>query len=297
MQRVLITGANGRLGRRLIRTLANDRAVSAVVRSARAAAALEAHVGTSASTVVVDYADEDALARAIGHGDSIVHLVGIIKESASSTYHAAHEAAASTLASAAARAGAARIVAVSILGAQPADPNACLRSRGRADEILIRGAVPATVLRVPMVLGEGDHASTSLAAAARRRIAFSLRAASREQPIYAGDVVAAIVAALEHRNALGIVNLAGPESLTRRELVRRAAGRCGRSPRVVSLPLSLGLVYAALLEALLEDPPITRAMLGVLDRDNAIDPVPTAHALGIDLTPLDETLERVLVSA
>jgi hypothetical protein len=35
-------------------------------------------------------------------------------------------------------------------------------------------------------------------------------------------------------------------------------------------------------------------MLGVLERDDDIDPKPACRALGIELTPLDETLRRAL---
>jgi hypothetical protein len=34
-------------------------------------------------------------------------------------------------------------------------------------------------------------------------------------------------------------------------------------------------------------------MLGVLDHDDDIDPAPAAARLGIQLTPLDETLRRI----
>ena len=38
----------------------------------------------------------------------------------------------------------------------------------------------------------------------------------------------------------------------------------------------------------------SRAMLGVLEHDDRIDPVPACRALGLELTPLDETLRRSL---
>jgi hypothetical protein len=44
-----------------------------------------------------------------------------------------------------------------------------------------------------------------------------------------------------------------------------------------------------LLERLAE-PPVTRAMLGVLEHDDDIDPRPGAQRLGLALTPLAETL-------
>ena len=51
---------------------------------------------------------------------------------------------------------------------------------------------------------------------------------------------------------------------------------------------------ASLLEAVSKDPPVTRAMLGVLDHDDAVDAHVAARRLGVELTSLDETLRRCL---
>ncbi|MCZ6853955.1 MAG: hypothetical protein O7G86_08545, partial [Gammaproteobacteria bacterium] len=90
--------------------------------------------------------------------------------------------------------------------------------------------------------------------------------------------------------------LAGPESLSRRELTERGAAVVGRRTRVISLPVGLGYTMAYLMEQMLENPPLTRAMLGVLDHDDDIDPLVAANELGVTLTSLDETLRRCLTT-
>ena len=59
-----------------------------------------------------------------------------------------------------------------------------------------------------------------------------------------------------------------------------------------SIPLAAARAFAWLGSKLAADPPITPAMLGVLEHDDDVDPTPAARALGIELTPLDETLRR-----
>jgi hypothetical protein len=44
------------------------------------------------------------------------------------------------------------------------------------------------------------------------------------------------------------------------------------------------------MEMLAPEPPLTRAMLGVLEHDDRIDPGPAASRLGLALTPLEATL-------
>jgi uncharacterized protein YbjT (DUF2867 family) len=302
---ILVTGANGQLGRRLIRRLSREcpsrprRPVRALVRSQRAATAIEPlRRETGADLAIVDYADAAALTRAAVGGDAIVHLVGILKETADNRYEDAHERASEAIAAAADATGLRRIVALSILGSHPEAKNACLASKGRAEQILLRAKTPAVVIRVPMVIGAGDPASQAL-----RRQATSGRAAlvrggaTREQPIAADDVVAAIVAALDRDGLTDVaLDLAGPESLSHRDLVARAAAVLGREVTFRSVPLALARVFALLAETLLSEPPLTRAMLGVLEHDDDIDPRPACRALGIPLTPLDEALRRGLLA-
>lgn len=294
--RVLITGANGNLGRRLIRRAIESspetRPVRAIVRSERARQSL-ADIA-DLDIAVLDYADTEALAHAADDCVSVVHLVGIIKESSTSSYEGAHEDTCSALAQAAAKAGIRRIVYLSILGSRPDADNACLASKGRAEQILLQGPTPTLVLRVPMVLATGDYASRALRGQAQSRIVPLLRGgASREQPIDADDVVKAILRGIDlpGSNQLAL-DLAGPQSLSRRELLERCAALYGKHPLVVPVPVFVANALAHLLELSTANPPLTRAMLGVLDHDDDIDPGDACERLALNLTPLDETLAK-----
>jgi NADH dehydrogenase len=220
--------------------------------------------------------------------------VGIIKEGSRSRYEEAHEATSHALSRAAAGAGMRRIVYLSISGSDPDSPNACLASKGRAERILLDGATPALILRVPMVLGPDDIASRALRAQARSRLVPLLRGgAGREQPIDADDVVSAILSGIERPDLDDVAfDLAGPESLSRRALLERTAALYGNRPAVIPIPLYLELTAAFLLETILPDPPLTRAMVGVLHHDDDVDTEETCERLGIRLTPLDRTLRR-----
>ena len=294
---ILLTGSNGHLGQALLIALAASspgREVHAVVRSERAASQLLALPEAARPRIhLLDYADEEALCRA-GEGSSAwVHLVGILKETRQARYTDAHERASESLVRAAEKTGAERLVSLSILGAAPDSANACLASKGRADAILLDAAVPATVLRLPMVLGAGEIAAVALRGKASAAFVFLTGGGrSMEQPIDTRDVVAAIRAALCDRGRDSrALDLAGPEALPNRRLVERVAAVLGTDgPRVVPLPLSLVRAFASVVERISENPPLTTAMLGVLEHDDDIDPGPVAAMLGIELTPLDETL-------
>ncbi|MEE8580086.1 MAG: NAD(P)H-binding protein [Myxococcota bacterium] len=295
--RILITGANGHLGRQLIAHLSSQQRVRALVRSSRAAAVLAAlPERILPETRIVDYRDTSALEAAARGCRTVVHLVGIIKESRGASYREAHEESCQVLAAAAAAAGVQRIVYLSIAGANPDSSNACLASKGRAEEILLGGSVPAVILRVPMVLGPDDFASRALRAQARAKVTALIRGgASLQQPIDAADVCAAILAAAQQPGLDDTrLDLGGPECLSHRSLVERAAALYGGHPFVIPVPLRAMRILTSIVEKISANPPITRAMLEVLEQDDQLDSEGAAKRLGIELTPLDHTLERYL---
>jgi len=295
---VLVTGANGNLGRALFRQLTTPARFRAGVRSERAAAQVEELESSARPEIVrVDYSEVPSMISAATSCSAIIHLVGIIKEAAGTSYSEAHEHSCTVLATAAEEAGVERIVYLSIIGSTPGSENACLASKGAAERILLEGRVPATVLRVPMVLGRGDYATAALRGqASSSRVALVGGGRTLQQPIDARDVVRAIDAALgDHGRESVALDLGGPECLPHRELVARAARVLGRSaPSVLPIPLFAARAVAAVMTRVLANPPITSAMLDVLQHDDRVNAAAACQRLGIQLVPLDETLAHVL---
>ena len=291
--RVAVTGANGNVGRRLIRNLIEqgERDIVALVRSERSEQTL-ADDGLGVDIRVVNYDDAKDIKNAVEECDIVYHLVGIIKESRANPFEVAHEAACRALLDA--KLGAQQIINLGIIGTSLSSDNACLKSRAAAEVILNSGSACVTTVRVPMVLGEGDYASFALARNARKPFAFAFRADSLEQPIDCQDVIAGLLSAARLPPKNRVLELAGPEALTRRDLIKRAGRILGNEPAVISIPFSVGALLAAGLERVSSSPPITRAMLGVLDHDDEVDTREACELLGITLTPLVETLNRVV---
>jgi len=296
---VLITGANGHLGQRLIAHLGVEYQIRAVVRSEQARQQLMESVDTSSTEIVVlDYRDRPALIAAAAGCSYVVHLVGIIKESVTTSYRQAHEETTQSLIASAEANQLRRILYLSILGSEVGSSNECLASKGRAEQLLQQAKTSSLILRVPMVLGEGDFAVASLLRRAKAGVNLLFRGSSLEQPIYAGDVIKAIAAGISAVELDDVVlDLGGPESLSRKELIERAGKMLNKHPISVSLPLVVGMTLAFLLEKVSRNPSVTRDMLGVLDHDDDQDSTAACKRLGIELTPLDEMLQNCLKQA
>lgn len=294
--RILITGANGNLGCLLLGQMGRAKSgehqnLRALVRSERAASAVRSLRAEQPVEIEVgDYGSYDSIRRAVTGCDVVVHLVGIIKENQDNTYTGAHEHTCTILERAAYDAGIQNVVYLSIIGSDPDSTNACLASKGKAEQILLQGRVPATILRVPMVLGPGDRASASLRAQAQARLLPLIGGGgSLQQPIDAQDVVRAIVSSLSRTDSQAL-DLGGPERLHHRALTTKAGALYGRKPIVIPIPIFFARWIVAGLERFLRQPPITTDMLEILQHNDRVDELPACRALGLTLTPLEDTL-------
>lgn len=296
-QRILVTGSNGHLGQRWLEAAGADAgtfSTRAVVRSERARSQLEGLPPRQRPEEirVVDYDDPSDLARAAEGCDAALHLVGILRETSTTSYRDAHETSATALARAADEAGLKQIVYPSLFGADPRSQNPCLASKGRAEEILRAASTPTLVLRLPMVLGPGDPGSRALLSQARSHIVPLVAGGDTlQQPIDARDVVLALRAACGAAAPIAsVLELGGPEVLSHRALLLRAASLLGTQPRIVGVPRPLAGFAVGALERLLPSPPLTRAVFEILEHDDCCDNGPALLALGIALRDLDSTL-------
>ena len=95
---------------------------------------------------------------------------------------------------------------------------------------------------------------------------------TRFQPVYVGDVADAVLAAAEREDAPGrTYELAGPRSVTFRELLRYVGEVTGHRRPLVDMPMGLARLQARFGE-FLPNPPLTRDQLLMLGRDNVAGP-------------------------
>ena len=122
-----------------------------------------------------------------------------------------------------------------------------------------------------------------------------LRADTRFQPVYVGDVAAAVVAVLDDAQAGGrTFELGGPDVVSMGALIRWIAKATERRPRILELPDAVGSAIAGV--GFLPGAPITRDQWKLLARDNVVaEGAAGLAALGITPTPLDAVAPGWLV--
>ena len=288
--KIAVTGANSSVGRRLLeQAAAAGIAVNAGVRSERAAASLPGH--ELISPRIVSYGDPASLDALLKGCDSAVHLAGILIPGRNAGYQEANVDATAAVADAARHGRLKSLVFISVLGASPDSANPYFRSKGEA-ELVAAGEQPAGVIvRTPILLGPGSAGSEALLAAAERGRTKLLGGGKYIlQPLDVDDLCAAIFASCRKPKA-GVHELAGPERIAYRDLVVRAADRLGKTVSIGAVPIWLAKLGAAIGSRLRGG--VTPAVIDVITGDEAAANNADA-ALGIELTPLDETLAKLM---
>lgn len=151
-QRVLVTGATGYVGGRLVpRLLARGHTVRVLARSPQKLA--DVPWADDVEIVQGDLADADSVARAVAGIDVVYYLVHSMR--ARGDFEDEESAAARTVATAAREAGVRRIVYLGAL--HPEGPlSRHLRSRVAVGRILLDSGVPTIVLQAGVVIGSGS---------------------------------------------------------------------------------------------------------------------------------------------
>jgi NADH dehydrogenase len=156
----------------------------------------------------------------------------------------------------------------------------------------VRAAAPgAIILRPSILFGPEDAFFNRFAAMARLAPALPLIGGGRTrlQPVYAGDVAAAVVAALEGRATAGATyELGGPAVRTFKELMQFLLKTVERNRLLLPIPFELAKLQAFFLQ-FLPSPLLTPDQVELLRQDNVVSEEAKQERRtleGLDIAPI-----------
>ena len=246
--------------------------------------------------VALEVADEERVAQALVGCTAAVNLIGILNERRDNgvDFHRAHVETVEHLIKACKHARVPHLLHMSALKAGPQAPSYYLRSKGEAEKRLHSASgrqFRSSVLRPSVIFGRHDHFLNRFAALLKRapHLLPLTACEARLQPIYVGDVVAAIVALLRTTPSSGstVVEIGGPQTMTLRAIVEYVAALIARQTTIVPL----GGAAAGLLAWAMEfvpGKPLSRDNLRSLSVASVCEGINGLVTLGIRPTPLDE---------
>jgi NADH dehydrogenase len=273
----VITGATGQVGRATIDAL--------VRRGIRPTALIRGTAQLEGCVTISDWLVSDRAVAAIERAPTVVHLAGALNP-ADRDYERANILPTQRVASAVSPVRTRSLVFLSYVGASEQSANRYLATKARAERLLREAGVPVTVFRCTHIIGSPSSpgpTAASLLAKSKNSVTVLGNGKQRVAPVYLGDVVAAIEAAIISGQA-GTFDLQGPEEMTLDDLVRRLNGPAKVSIAHVPAVLARVLRFVG--------PKLPGPLIDVMLSDCRSEH-PTAHSVfGFSLTSLDRVWSR-----
>ncbi len=294
MQKIVITGGTGFVGRNIIKRLVErDTSTRLVVPTRRRANGSALQILPTVDLLPCDVHDPAALAAVMAGADALVHLVAIL-HGTPADFERVHVQLPRHLAAACVAAGVRRVVHVSALGVGAQAPSAYLRSKAAGEAVWQQAAtqhgLAVTLLRPSVIFGAEDQFTNLFASLQRLFPVLPLAgAAAQFQPVWVGDVAQAVVQVLAQPHGPGpVIECAGPEVLTLKQIVQQVGALAGCQRPVIALPEALGLLQAAAMGLLPGTPLMSRDnVLSMRVPNVASGTLPGLQALGITPAALD----------
>jgi uncharacterized protein YbjT (DUF2867 family) len=272
---ILITGATGFIGRRLVAAFrAAEHRVIAVSR----------HAGAHADTVSADFThdlDPAIWVPRLAGVDVVINAVGLLRERGSQTFESVHTRAPQALFAACAAAGVKKVIQVSALGAERGGTG-YFKSKHAADEYLATLPLSWTIVQPSLVFGAGGASATLFTLLASLPVTpLPGGGFQRVQPIHIDEAVAAIGKIIDiDVMTCRRVALVGPSPVSLRDFLQslRARMQLPRA-RFISIPAGVMRISAAVAE-LLPGSLLDRETLSMLNAGNTASPEDTQRLLG-----------------
>lgn len=204
--------------------------------------------------------------------DVVINLVGILHESGKQSFDVVQGKAPGVVARAAKAAGVETLVQMSAIGADENSPSDYARTKAIGEAGVLEAFPEAVILRPSVVFGPEDDFFNRFAAMARISPVLPLIGGGQTkfQPVYVGDVAAAVAAVADGMGAAGTVyELGGPEVATFEELMKRMLHVIERKRLLVPVPWPVAGFMGSIL-GLLPNAPLSADQVALLREDNVV---------------------------
>jgi uncharacterized protein YbjT (DUF2867 family) len=292
LSRVFVAGATGFVGRHIANKLvAHGHSVVALAHKRADEVLKEAAVEKREGSIL----DLNSLRSATKGAGAIVNAVGIIKEAKGKTFDGIHRKGVENLIAAAKENGIKRFIQISALGTGTGIDTAYFRTKEAGEKTLSASGLAWTIFRPAMIFGSGDGFSTEMLALMKKGpfIPVAGNGNYKLQMVYIDDVAECVALSLQKPETIGQTYcLGGPDIMTMNEVLDFLAHWKGIHKPKIHIPFFIMRLLAAIMQAVLPNPPVTPGQLKMLLAGRTCDPAVAFKVFGITFKPWAEAIKE-----
>jgi uncharacterized protein YbjT (DUF2867 family) len=296
---ITVFGGSGFVGRYIVRALAKTGArIRVAVRNPHTAI----HTTTSGTVgqitpIFCNIRNYKSVEDALHGADIAINCVGILHPSGKQSFPAVQAQGAEHIAHAAMRLQLKRVIHLSAIGAAENSQSHYARSKGLGEQNMLRYFPKVTILRPSVIFGAEDNFCNRFAKMASLSPFLPLIGGghTKFQPIYVGDVVDAVMSAINNEKTAGkIYEIGGSEILTFKQILEKICFHTKKPRLLLHVPFTFARIGAWFAE-FLPNPAITNDQLILLEQDNIASPLlGSLRDLGVKPRTMDSILPTYL---
>jgi NADH dehydrogenase len=274
---ILITGATGYVGRHLVARLVGEgERPRCLVRDTKRATSILPD--DKVDLVQGDTLSPALLVAAMRGVDTVVHAAFITadhKESAGNRYEETNVHGTANMIEAAKEAGVKRMIEISGLGTKADKPGSYMQGRYLSEQMLKESGLDWTIIQPSVLFGKDAPFIKGLSNLIRTAPVVPLIGGGKVkfQPIYVEDVVTVIIKVLQDPTGTNrkTCTIGGPAYYSFTQVIDTLLQTMHKTRIKVPAPIVLVGIGAAVMEAVLSKPPLTKAAMTLFSFDNTTD--------------------------
>lgn len=292
---IFITGGTGFVGEH-IRDALGNRPLRLLVRDK---GKVGGDAGAGVDVVEGDVTQPESLRGTMDGCSAVVHLVAIISEEGGATFDGVIHQGTVHVVEEAKRAGIARFVHMSALGARDDANYPYMQAKWLAEQAVMASGIPWTIFRPSVIFGPKDEFINQLASLVRTFPVIPVvgDGGSKFMPVSVKEVAAAYRRAVEDPTTAGqTYELGGGKVYTYEEMLDVIAAKLNKKKPKVHVPVSLMMPVVKFSKPLPKAlrPPVTEQQLKMLALDNSTEESATGDLIGHPPTPLEAGIDYIL---
>lgn len=231
---ILITGATGFIGKRLLKRISKSEKIRCLARNG-------SDLPKNVETVLGDLSDKDALRKATKDISCVIHLAAVINSTNKTDFYKVNHIGTKNLIEACKKNGVKRVILISSYDVVMKPGNDYTKSKLLAENVVKKSGLDYIILRPTAVYGPNDKGLSTLFQMIKKYPIAPVAGDGNYQlqPAYVGDVVDCIIRCVKSPKFGKTYFVAGPKPVSFNEIIDTAAKACSKKVIKLHIPMAI----------------------------------------------------------